>query len=533
VKNERIDVLIIGAGASGAAVAWSLAETRMRIVCMDQGEWMSPNLYPSTNRDWEARGLRDFSYSPNRRQRPTDYPINDSETPIAIANFNGIGGSTILYAGHYPRFHPSDFKVRSLDGVADDWPINYETLAPYYAENDRMTGVSGLAGDPAYPTKEVVMRPLPLGKSGATLAGGFNKLGWHWWPSDSAIATEAYDGRAACINLGACASGCAQGAKASADITYLAHALRNRVEVWPRCRVREVTTNGNGMATGVVYFDADGIERSQSAEIVILACNGVGTPRLLLNSKSSEHPEGLGNSSGLVGKNFMCHPYAAIYGVFDDLIDTYKGPHNNIWSHQFYESDASRGFVRGFIYESIRGYGPVGTGLIGTALNRIRWGSKHHDDYRRHFNHTTFLMSICEDLPDETNTVTLDDELKDSSGIPAPKIFYRISENSERMLNFSIDRATEVLIAAGAKDVFSRKPIAEGGWHLLGTARLGSNPKSSVVNEWGRSHDVKNLFIVDGSIFVTSGGVNPTCTIQALALYIADNIKRRLANLFD
>ena len=142
-------------------------------------------------------------------------------------------------------------------------------------------------------------------------------------------------------------------------------------------------------------------------------------------------------------------------------------------------------------------------------------------------------MSICEDLPDETNTVTLDDELKDSSGIPAPKIFYRISENSERMLNFSIDRATEVLIAAGAKDVFSRKPIAEGGWHLLGTARLGSNPKSSVVNEWGRSHDVKNLFIVDGSIFVTSGGVNPTCTIQALALYIADNIKRRLANLFD
>ena len=232
----------------------------------------------------------------------------------------------------------------------------------------------------------------------------------------------------------------------------------------------------------------------------------------------------------------LCKEYkipTASYGVFDDLIDTYKGPHNNIWSHQFYESDASRGFVRGFIYESIRGYGPVGTGLIGTALDRIRWGSNHHDDYRRLFNHTTFLMSICEDLPDETNTVTLDDELKDSSGIPAPKIFYRISENSERMLNFSIDRATEVLIAAGAKDVFSRKPIAEGGWHLLGTARLGSNPKSSVVNEWGRSHDVKNLFIVDGSIFVTSGGVNPTCTIQALALYIADNIKRRLANLFD
>ncbi len=533
MNKSRIDVLIIGAGASGAAVAWSLADTRMRIVCMDQGEWMSPEAYPSTGQDWEARGLSDFSYSPNQRRRETDYPINDADTPIAIANFNGIGGSTVLYAGHYPRLHPSDFRVKSLDGVADDWPISYETLAPYYAVNDRMTGVSGLAGDPAYPRKQVAMGPLPLGKSGTALAKGFNELGWHWWPSDSAIATDTYDGRSACINLGACASGCAQGAKASADITYLAHARRNRVEVWPRCRVREITTNRSGMATGVTYFDADGIERYQSAEVVILACNGIGTPRLLLNSKSTAHPDGLGNSSGLIGKNFMCHPYAAIYGVFDEPLDTYKGPHNNIWSHQFYESDPSRGFVRGFIYESIRGYGPLGTGLIGTALSRIRWGMSHHDDYRKLFNHTTFLQSICEDLPDETNRITLDDELTDSNGIPAPKVFYRISKNSQRMIDFSIDRAYEVFRAAGATEIFSRNPVAEGGWHLLGTARMGSDPKASVVNEWGRSHDVKNLFIVDGSIFVTSGGVNPTCTIQALALYIADNIKMRLANLFD
>jgi choline dehydrogenase-like flavoprotein len=533
VAGETIDVLIIGAGASGAAVAWSLAETRMRIVCLEQGEWMNPEEYPSTERGWEARIFNDFNYSPNRRNRVTDYPINDNDTPISVANFNAVGGSTILYAGHFPRFHPSDFRVRTLDGVAEDWPIDYQTLEPFYAENDRMTGVSGLAGDPAYPDKESVMPPLPLGKSGETLAKGFNALGWHWWPADSAVASDPYDGRDKCINLGACASGCAQGAKGSTDITYWPHAIRNRVEVWPRCRVREITVDAKGLASGVIYCDAEGVEHEQKAAIVVVACNGVGTPRLLLNSKSNQFPDGLGNSSGLVGKNFMCHPYAAIYGVFDDPVDSYKGPHNCIWSQEFYETDLSRGFVRGFIHESVRGYGAVGTGVVGMKSGRIPWGENHHQEYRRLFNRMTFLQSICEDLPEEHNTVVLDPNLKDSDGIPAPKVSYVISDNSEKMLEFSIARATEVLEAAGAKDVFSQKPIPEGGWHLMGTARMGTDPSRSVVNEWGRSHDVKNLFVVDGSIFVTAAGLNPTSTIQALALYIADSIKKRLANLFD
>src|SRR5215469_13396120 len=205
-----VDVLIIGAGASGAAVAWSLAETKMHILCLEQGDWMKPSEYPSTARDWEARQFSDFHISPNRRNRDTDYPINDGASPIKIANFNGVGGGTVLYAGHFPRLHPSDFRVRTLDGVADDWPIDYATLEPFYAENDRMMGVSGLAGDPAYPPHEPMMPPLPLGKSGAALARGLNKLGWHWWPSDSAIASVDYEGRAKCINLGHCTSGCAQ-----------------------------------------------------------------------------------------------------------------------------------------------------------------------------------------------------------------------------------------------------------------------------------------------------------------------------------
>jgi len=287
------------------------------------------------------------------------------------------------------------------------------------------------------------------------------------------------------------------------------------------------------MASGVVYYDADGVEHHQRAEVVVLACNGVGTPRLLLNSASSRFPDGLANSSGLVGKNLMFHPYASIQGIFDEPMDGYRGPSNCMWSQEFYETDASRGFVRGFTYEITRGRGPLATALTGVMSGRIPWGEDHHRRYRELFNRITGMVAICEDLPELHNTVTLDPELKDSNGIPAPRISYKISDNSRKMLDFAIARASEVLRAAGATDIISEAPIAAGGWHLLGTARMGADPETSVVNEWGRCHDVRNLFIIDGSIFVTSAGVNPTSTIQALALYIADSIKRRLANLFD
>lgn len=533
MPEKIVDVLIVGAGASGAAAAWSLADTHMHIVCLEQGHWPDPANYPSTGRDAEARGQADFSISPNRRQLPADYPINEDNSPIKVANYNGVGGGTVLYAGHFPRFHPSDFRVKTLDGVADDWPIDYHTLEPFYRQSEQLTGVSGLAGDPAYPRKQPQMPPLPLGKAGQTLAKGFNRLAWHWWPSDSAIATEPYQGRAQCINLGACISGCAQGAKASTDITFWPEAIRNGVELRSGCRVREITVDDSGMASGAIYYDAEGAEHFIGAHVVIMASNGIGTPRILLNSRSTAFPDGLANSSGLVGKNLMFHPYASINGIFDQPLDGYKGPHDSIWSQQFYETDARRGFLRGYTYEATRGMGPMATALAGLAQGKVALGSSHHRDFRQLFNRTTGMVAICEDLPELHNQVTLDPVLTDSNGIPAANINYTLSANSLKMLDHAVARAEEVLRAAGAVDVFSTAPLAQGGWHLMGTARMGTDPSNSVVNEWGRSHDVKNLFIVDGSIFVTSAGVNPTCTIQALALYIADQIKNRLETLFD
>jgi choline dehydrogenase-like flavoprotein len=532
-NEEPIDVLIIGAGASGAAMAWSIADTKMRVVCLEQGDWQNPAKYPSTSENWEHRASTEFNPSPNVRQSAADYPINAENSPIQIANFNGVGGGTILYAGHFPRFHPSDFRVKSLDGVADDWPIDYETLSPFYDENDRMMGIAGLEGDPAYPPKPSIMPPVPLGKSGQALVKGYNNLGWHWWPSDTAIATQQYEGRDKCINLGSCLSGCAQGAKGSTDITYWPLALRKGVEVRTQCRVREITVGDDGMATGAIYYDSGGVEQHAKAHIVVMASNGVGTPRLLLNSKSKLFPDGLANSSGLVGKNLMFHPYAYIQGIFEEELDGPRGPSNCLRSQEFYETNLDRGYVRGYTHEMARGMGPASSAMFGVFNDKVSLGPNHHDDYRKIVNRMTGMVAICEDLPEEHNRVTLDPILCDAHGIPAPKIDYTLSENSKRMLAHSVDSATQVLKAAGATDIISESPLAVAGWHLMGTARMGTDPKTSVVNEWGRAHDVKNLFIIDGSIFVTSAGVNPTSTIQALTLYIADQMKQRLANLFD
>ena len=531
--NERVDVLIIGAGASGAAVAWSLAETKMRILCLEQGDWVETSEFPSNGRDWEARQSEDFALSPNRRNSDADYPINDDDSPIKIVNFNGVGGATILFAGHFPRLHPSDFRVRTLDNVADDWPIDYQTLEPFYALNDRMMGISSLAGDPAYPPKDAVMPPIPLGKTGQMFGKAMNTLGWHWWPSDAAILTQEYEGRAPCINLGQCLSGCAQGAKSTSDLAYWHEAIRSRVELRTRCRVSRIETDSSGMATGAYYFDADGNEQFQPAEMIVMACNGVGTPRILLNSRSEQFPNGLANSSGLLGRNLMLHPYAVVTARFDEPLDGHRGSPICIWSMQFYETDPDRDFVRGYCYQFGRGRGPVRTAVDGMVHGHIPWGDGHHSAFRKFFDHTARLSSICEDLPEDHNRVTLDPDLRDANGIPAPKVTYKIGENTQRMLDHSVARSIDIITTAGGQDVMVESPLTLGGWHLMGTARMGTDPMRSVVNEWGRCHDVKNLFIVDGSVFVTSGGVNPTSTIQAVALYVADQIKSRIYELFD
>ena len=226
----------------------------------------------------------------------------------------------------------------------------------------------------------------------------------------------------------------------------------------------------------------------------------------------------------MVGKNLMMHPWPQVTGYVDEEMDGARAPPPVLWSQEFYETDPSRDFARGYTLQFVRGNGPVHEAVTNLGTGRLPWGKDHHRVYRTQLYQRLMAIVGCEDLPKEHNRVTLDPVLKDSHGIPAPRIDYTVGENTRRMMEHGIARATEVLEAAGAKNLYSSSTLLSSPGHLLGTARMGTDRERSVVNEWGRCHDVKNLFIVDGSIWVTSGGVNPTSTIQALALYVADSI---------
>lgn len=539
MNRDAVDVLIIGAGASGAAIAWSLLETRMRILCLEQGPHVPDSQFPSRREDYELARYAEFSCDPNVRQLKYDYPINVEDSCIAPVNFNAVGGSTINFLGHWPRMKPSDFRTATLDGVGSDWPVDYATLAPFYDMNDQNTGVSGLAGNPAYPDYAPDLPPIPIGKLGQTLARGFNKLGWHWWPSDVAILSEDRDGRQKCVNAGTCDLGCAAGAKGGTNFTYWPMLENAGVELRTESRVREILVDQHtGLASGVLYHDSEGRLQEQKAELVIVACNGIGTPRLLLNSTSRLFPEGLANRSDQVGRNLMFHPLTGVSGVFDEPMLGHEGPMAcSILSQEFYESDANRDFVRGYGLHSGRSTTPMTFALGGFGVDQpIAWGDEHRRIMDEVYPYLAGLTVVTEDLPEAHNRVTLDKSLTDSDGMAAPKVHYRLGENTRAMLKHGTERATELLYAAGATHVLTKNPDDvwwRAGWHQMGTCRMGDDPDTSVVNGWGRCHDVKNLFIVDGSIFVTAGAVNPTSTIQALALYIGDSIKKNIANLFD
>ena len=524
---DRVDVAVIGAGAAGAALTWRLATRGVRVVCLEQGDWHRPSQFISDRTRFEAELRRgDRSLFPNVRKRREDYPIvTAGDGPTDMVMWSGVGGSTVHWEGHFPRLHPSDFRTRRLDAVGDDWPIAYRDLEPYYDLNDVNTGVSGVTGDPANPPRsERQTPPLPLGGSGQAVVRGFEKLGWHWWPSDNAIVSRDYDGRTGCDNRGRCNFGCALRAKASADITYWPKALRAGATLKTWARVKSITVSDDGRVRGVLYFDRGGRLHEQLARIVVVCCNGIGTPRMLLASTSRRFPDGLANSQGLVGRHLMQHPARYVEGIFDEPFESESHTSNPLFSQQFYETDPQRGFVRGYSMMIYRPFGPASVAWGDSEA--VPWGAAHHAEMRRRFAHSVGIAVMSEDLPEDVNRVELDGDARDTNGIPAPRVTYRASENTKAMLKHGAGMARQILEAAGARTILDSGRVTNFA-HYMGTARMGDDPRQSVVNGWNQAHEVPNLFVVDGSSFTTSAAVNPTSTIGALALRAADGIWTR------
>jgi choline dehydrogenase-like flavoprotein len=523
-RMEPVDVAVVGAGLGGTAFCARLAERapRLRIVCLERGGWVDRAAMPALRPDWQRGAFEAWATSPNQRLRSgrpcqsADYPVDDTASVFKPLMWCGVGGSTVTWAAHFPRLHPSDFRTRSLDGVGDDWPFGYFDLEPYYDANDVALGVAGLAGDPAYPPKPArPMPPLALGRLGMIAARGFDRLGWHWWPVDAAINATPHGGRPACNNCGPCLQGCVTGAKSSTDCTFMPRAIAAGVALRTRCVVQQVDIVA-GRAVGVRYRDAAGDEVVQPASFVAVAGNGIGTARLLLASDVT---------SPALGRNLMFHPAAYVRGMFEEELDGPAGPVGcAIYSHEFYETDESRGFKRGVHLQVAR----ENSALIQASRLDRPWGAEAHRLLREEFRHSVPILVLAEDLPEPHNRVVLTGATE-ADGLPGVRIEYAMSARSRRSLEFGLARAEEALRAAGARKVARMEISPVTGWHLLGTARMGADPATSVVDASGRCHSVANLIVADGSVLPTVGAVNPGSTIGALALKFADDLARAIA----
>ncbi len=523
--SDFTEVLVIGAGLSGAVATLRLAESGIKVTCLEQGSWQDPEQYPGKSEGFELAAMGPWHPNPNIRKNAADYPVADDTSDIRPMLFNGVGGSTILFSAHWMRFIPSDFKVKTLDGVAQDWPLSYWDLAPFYDRVEQAIGISGIAGDPAYPDKpEYPMPPLPIGAWGEKVAKAHDELGWHWWPGANAINSQPFADRRPCVQRSTCRAGCNEGAKGSVDVTHWPRAIKLGARLITEARVSRITVDQSGLATGATYRDVNGGTREIKAEVVVLAAHAIGTPRLLLMSATNNFPEGLANRSGLVGRNLMMHPLSRMVGFFDEPMTSWQGHWGqSIYSMEFAETDSSRDFVRGSKWNLVPSGGPLVAATYPTN-NAPGWGVGLHQRVDKWLGRSSLWGITAEDLPYRKNHISLDPKLTDSHGNPAPRLHYQSDENSRRMLDFMLQRAEESFIQAGAYQTERQSFAPDTGWHALGTCRMGNDPTESVVDRWNRSHDIENLFIVDGSCFVTSSSVNPSATIAALALRSAEHL---------
>ncbi len=533
--SQLVDFAIVGSGAAGGVLARELSQAGFSVVVFEQGPRLTlADFEHDELKHWFNAGMtNDAVKNPQmfRDDRSKRGERNLVRPTLTYART--VGGSSVHYTANYWRFREVDFDECSRLGPISgtgfaDWPISYAELEPYYTKVEWEIGVSGLAGaspfDPPR-SKPYPMPPLPVKSSGVLLERGARKLGLHPFPAPLAINSQPYRGRPACIHCGFCHGfGCEVGAKASSLTTMIPEAeATGRCEVRPESYVVQVVTDKRGRASGVRYFDRNKRERMQKAKAVILSANGAETPRLLLMSASNQFPQGLANSSGLVGKYLMWNFTMRTHAVFEHELNEYKSVQCSRVVHDFYDSDPKRGFYGGGGIDSRIGPQPI-IWADRVGEDEALWGSAYKARLME-FPRSMQAASHGTSLPLETNSVELDPQLKDAWGMPAMRVTYKDHPDDLATMRFLQSRAAEIMEAAGAVKVTNAavKPQT-GSLHLLGTCRMGNDPAKSVIDRYHRTHDIPNLFLCDGSSLVTSGRGQPTLTIQALAFRAAEHI---------
>jgi choline dehydrogenase-like flavoprotein len=533
--SETVDFAIVGSGAAGGVIARELARAGLSVVVLEQGPRPQiATLEHDELKYWYMGGLtNDAVENPQTFRHDAARKAELMKFKPALWYGRGVGGGSLHYTANYWRFHEIDFIERSVLGPIPgtgfaDWPITYKDLEPYYTKVDWEIGVSGLAGaSPFEPprSKPYPMPPLPVKSSGVLLERGARKLGLHPAPAPLAINSETYRGRPGCVHCGFCHGfACEVTAKASTLTTVIPEAeATGRCEVRSDSYVARIETNERGRTTGVAYFDARRREHFQKARAVVVCANGAETPRLLLMSSNARFPQGLANSSGIVGKYLMFNYTSRALGLFEHELNEHKSVQATRVVMDFYNADPKRGHYGGGGLDGRMGPLPA-TWTIRTAGEGPPWGSELKARLRE-FPRSMHVACHGTSLPVESNNITLDPELKDAWGLPAMRVTHREHPDDLANAGFLQDRGVEILEAAGALRV-TRAPLTNQrlSLHLLGTCRMGNDPSTSVVDRYHRSHDVPNLFVCDGSSLVTSGRGQPTMTIQALAFRAGEHI---------
>ncbi len=502
-ENEStVDVVVIGTGAGAAPVLAKLAEAGLSVVALEAGRWWDPAKEFSA----DEVAMNDLYWLGER--------ISAGETPTAFGGNNsgtGVGGSMLHWGAFVPRADPRDLKLHTDTGLGQDFPLTYENLVPYYEEVERFLGVAGPAHYPWDPQRRYPLGPIALNAPAIAMRKGYEAIGVRTSEAPIAAVSEpyiqpGYPTRQPCVGCGFCHQGCVfNGAKASMDVTYLPRALAAGVEIRPRSFVHSFERNGQGSITAVLYRNGEADLR-QRCKAVFLCAGAIETPRLLLHT-------GLANSSGQVGRNFMAHVATQVWGTFPEEMRMNKGfPASLISEDTLRPKDAD--FAAGYLTQSL-GVVPV-TFARQVARGRGLWG-QDLVGYLDRYNHLAGVGANGDCLPYPGNFLELSEE-KDALGIPKPCIHFSYGENEQRMSAHAAKLMTAAWQAAGASDIWTFERSA----HTIGTCRMGADPADNVVDPWGRSHDLPNLWISDNSTFPAALAANPALTIMALALRSAE-----------